>query len=163
MPSKRSSASRALILILLGKAFVFELHHRSPCPSTLARIVVGKTLTRRLIKPLLLVSGFWLLSAPQPHPHLLVTKMASCTLSFDQTQYKEKSRKLVTLVNQLRDVGAQASFTVPTLVVCGNQSAGKSSLLERLCAVKLPRAVGTCTKCPAEVQEISPCRCSPFK
>lgn len=51
--------------------------------------------------------------------------------SFDQTQYKEKSRKLVALVNQLRDAGAQASFTVPTLVVCGNQSAGKSSLLER--------------------------------
>lgn len=52
-------------------------------------------------------------------------------LSFDQTQYKEKSRKLVDLVNQLRDAGAQATFTVPTLVVCGNQSAGKSSLLER--------------------------------
>jgi GTP-binding protein EngB required for normal cell division len=78
--------------------------------------------------------------------------MASTTLSFDQTQYKEKSRKLVTLVNQLRDAGAQASFTVPTLVVCGNYSAGKSSLLERLCAVKLPRAAGTCTKCPTEVR-----------
>jgi hypothetical protein len=71
--------------------------------------------------------------------------------TFDQTQYKEKSRKLVTLVNQLRDAGAQASFTLPSLVVCGNQSAGKSSLLERLCGVKLPRAAGTCTKCPTEV------------
>lgn len=71
--------------------------------------------------------------------------------TFDQTQYKEKSRKLVTLVNQLRDAGAQANFNLPSLVVCGNQSAGKSSLLERLCGVKLPRAAGTCTKCPTEV------------
>jgi GTP1/Obg family GTP-binding protein len=61
----------------------------------------------------------------------MATATASQALSFDQTQYKEKSRKLVALVNQLRDAGAQATFTVPTLVVCGNQSAGKSSLLER--------------------------------
>lgn len=97
-----------------------------------------------------MVDQYW--STRLLHPHLPATKMASSTLSFDQTRYKEKSRKLVTLVNQLRDAGAQASFTVPTLVVCGNQSAGKSSLLERLCAVKLPRAAGTCTKCPAEVR-----------
>ncbi|WIA22587.1 hypothetical protein OEZ86_009572 [Tetradesmus obliquus] len=38
------------------------------------------------------------------------------------------------------------------MVVCGNQSAGKSSLLERLCGVRLPRAAGTCTKCPTEVR-----------
>jgi len=80
------------------------------------------------------------------------TANSSAPATFDQTQYKEKSRKLVTLVNQLRDAGAQAIFTLPSLVVCGNQSAGKSSLLERLCGVKLPRAAGTCTKCPTEVR-----------
>jgi GTP1/Obg family GTP-binding protein len=51
--------------------------------------------------------------------------------TFDQTQYKEKSRKIVALVNRLRDAGAHnVSVSLPTLVVCGNQSAGKSSLLE---------------------------------
>jgi GTP1/Obg family GTP-binding protein len=71
--------------------------------------------------------------------------------SFEKTLYTEKARKLVALVNHLRDAGAQYSLDLPCMVVCGNQSAGKSSLLERLCGVKLPRAAGTCTKCPTEV------------
>jgi len=71
--------------------------------------------------------------------------------TFHQTQYKEKARKLVTLVNQLHDAGAHLSLDLPRMVVCGSQSVGKSSLLERLSGVKLPRAAGTCTKCPTEV------------
>eukprot|EP00775_Hariotina_reticulata_P010753 gene10753-10909_t len=72
--------------------------------------------------------------------------------TFEKTLYREKAHKLVALVNQLRDAGAQYSLDLPGMVVCGNQSAGKSSLLERLCGVKLPRAAGTCTKCPTEVR-----------
>lgn len=71
--------------------------------------------------------------------------------TFHQTQYKEKACKLVTLVNQLHDAGAQFSLDLPRMVVCGSQSVGKSSLLKRLSGVKLPRAAGTCTKCPTEV------------
>jgi len=79
------------------------------------------------------------------------TAKSTPPLSLEQTDYQLKAKKLVTLVNDLRDVGAQFQFDLPCLVVCGNQSAGKSSLLERICGVKLPRAAGTCTKCPTEV------------
>jgi len=71
--------------------------------------------------------------------------------TFHQTQYKEKARKLVNVVNQLHIAGAHTSVDVPWMVVCGSQSMGKSSLLERLSGVKLPRAAGTCPKCPTEV------------
>jgi hypothetical protein len=49
--------------------------------------------------------------------------------TFDQTVYKEKSRKLISLVNQLRDAVAQFQLELPCMVVCGNQSAGESYLL----------------------------------
>ena len=42
--------------------------------------------------------------------------------------------------------GAQLSIELPTIAVCGNQSAGKSSLLEAICDVPLPRDSGTCTR-----------------
>ncbi|KAF6262011.1 P-loop containing nucleoside triphosphate hydrolase protein [Scenedesmus sp. NREL 46B-D3] len=63
--------------------------------------------------------------------------------SFDHTAYKEQSRKAISLVNQLRDAGAQFQLELPCMVVCGNQSAGKSSLLERLCGVRLSTAAPT--------------------
>lgn len=92
-----------------------------------------------------------LLKSPLPQVTASTTATAALPLSLEQTEYQLKAKKLVTLVNDLRDVGAQFQFDLPCLVVCGNQSAGKSSLLERICGVKLPRAAGTCTKCPTEV------------
>src|SRR5208282_2523558 len=38
------------------------------------------------------------------------------------------------------------------IVVIGNQSAGKSSLIEAISQIKVPRAQGTCTRCPMEVR-----------
>jgi hypothetical protein len=52
--------------------------------------------------------------------------------SFDMTAYQQKARKLVSLVNQLRDAGAQIRLELPSVVVCGNQSAGESQLQEHL-------------------------------
>lgn len=57
-----------------------------------------------------------------------------------------RSRELNELINRMREAGAQFELDLPTIVVCGNQSAGKSSLLEAICAVKLPRSDGTCTR-----------------
>ncbi|QRV96048.1 hypothetical protein RhiJN_24066 [Ceratobasidium sp. AG-Ba] len=41
---------------------------------------------------------------------------------------------------------------LPLIAVIGGQSAGKSSLIEALCQIKLPRSMGTCTRCPIECQ-----------
>ncbi|KAL1739056.1 P-loop containing nucleoside triphosphate hydrolase protein, partial [Schizophyllum fasciatum] len=39
---------------------------------------------------------------------------------------------------------------LPQIAVIGSQSAGKSSLIESISGVTLPRAAGTCTRCPTE-------------
>ncbi|KDQ60443.1 hypothetical protein JAAARDRAFT_125646, partial [Jaapia argillacea MUCL 33604] len=39
---------------------------------------------------------------------------------------------------------------LPSIVVAGNQSAGKSSLIEAISGVATPRDAGTCTRCPME-------------
>lgn len=65
---------------------------------------------------------------------------------FEDTDYARHARELNRLVNQMRDAGAQFELDLPTIVVCGNQSAGKSSLLEAICAVTLPRSDNTCTR-----------------
>lgn len=41
---------------------------------------------------------------------------------------------------------------VPTVAVIGDQSYGKSSIIQRICGVNLPRSNGTCTRCPTEVR-----------
>jgi len=52
----------------------------------------------------------------------------------------------------LTEAGSEAPpIAVPTIVVIGGQSAGKSSLLERLTGVPLPHGTETTTKCPIEV------------
>jgi GTPase SAR1 family protein len=54
------------------------------------------------------------------------------------------------LVKKLRAVGAQALVDLPRIAVIGNQSAGKSSLVEAISGIKVPRDAGTCTRCPME-------------
>jgi GTPase SAR1 family protein len=49
-------------------------------------------------------------------------------------------------------VGASHFLDVPRIVVVGDQSAGKSSIIQRICGVDLPRSEGTCTRCPMEVR-----------
>uniref|UniRef100_A0A0G4I510 Dynamin-type G domain-containing protein n=1 Tax=Chromera velia CCMP2878 TaxID=1169474 RepID=A0A0G4I510_9ALVE len=48
--------------------------------------------------------------------------------------------------------GMDAGLPAPGIVVTGNQSAGKSSVLERISGINFPRAQNTCTKLPAFVR-----------
>ena len=45
----------------------------------------------------------------------------------------------------------QEKIAVPGLVVIGEQSAGKSSLLENISGIQFPRAQNTCTRMPCVV------------
>lgn len=47
---------------------------------------------------------------------------------------------------------ADIANMLPTIVVVGDQSSGKSSLLESLSGVQLPRGAGICTRVPLELQ-----------
>lgn len=71
--------------------------------------------------------------------------------TFCGTDYDFQSKKYISIVQSLRAVGLEEVIKLPKIAVIGNQSAGKSSLLEAISQVKLPRASGTCTRCPMEV------------
>ncbi|KAK7017181.1 P-loop containing nucleoside triphosphate hydrolase protein [Favolaschia claudopus] len=59
-------------------------------------------------------------------------------------------RRMLDMVNRLHNTGVQIDIDLPQIAVIGNQSAGKSSLIESISGITLPRAAGTCTRCPTE-------------
>ncbi|TFK21930.1 hypothetical protein FA15DRAFT_644882 [Coprinopsis marcescibilis] len=61
-------------------------------------------------------------------------------------------RQMLDLVNRLHSTGVQVDIDLPQIAVIGSQSAGKSSLIESISGITLPRAAGTCTRCPTECQ-----------
>ncbi|KAI9465220.1 P-loop containing nucleoside triphosphate hydrolase protein [Lactarius psammicola] len=67
-------------------------------------------------------------------------------------QYVAQKRRMLDYVNRLRATGAQLDLDIPIIAVLGSQSAGKSSLIEAISGITLPRAAGTCTRCPTECQ-----------
>ena len=67
------------------------------------------------------------------------------------TQYDRSAQALNQIMTRLRDCGIEQFISLPKIAVVGNQSAGKSSLIEAMSQIKVPRAAGTCTRCPMEV------------
>lgn len=64
-------------------------------------------------------------------------------------------RKLVQAVQDLRHLGVEdLVLPLPKICVVGDQSAGKSSLIEGISGIKVPRHAGTCTRCPLEINLI---------
>ncbi|KAI6044502.1 P-loop containing nucleoside triphosphate hydrolase protein [Pisolithus marmoratus] len=55
-------------------------------------------------------------------------------------------RAMLDLINRLRNTGVQGDIDLPMIAVIGNQSAGKSSLIESISGITLPRSQGTCTR-----------------
>jgi hypothetical protein len=75
------------------------------------------------------------------------------------TEYSRRAR----IVNRLRDLGVdrlelpgidgeEFDISLPKIVLVGNQSSGKSSLIEAISQIKVPRDDDTCTRCPIEVR-----------
>jgi len=65
----------------------------------------------------------------------------------------ENLRKVVNLIDELRDIGLQQHISLPRIAVLGTQSAGKSSLLESIVGLDfLPRGDGVVTRRPLELR-----------
>ena len=56
--------------------------------------------------------------------------------------YNEKYRKFIDLIDRLRAYGLEREVPLPQIAVLGVQGAGKSSVLEALSGVPLPRGTG---------------------
>ncbi len=57
-------------------------------------------------------------------------------------QYEEKVRPCIDLIDSLRSLGVEKDLALPAIAVIGDQSSGKSSVLEALSGVALPRGSG---------------------
>nr|XP_008178091.1 interferon-induced GTP-binding protein Mx1-like [Chrysemys picta bellii] len=62
--------------------------------------------------------------------------------------YEEKIRPCIDLIDSLRALGVEKDLALPAIAVIGDQSSGKSSVLEALSGVALPRGSGIVTRCP---------------
>ncbi|XP_077061452.1 interferon-induced GTP-binding protein MxB [Siphateles boraxobius] len=77
--------------------------------------------------------------------------MEKISYTFSQ-QYEEKIRPCIDTIDNLRSLGVEKDLALPAIAVIGDQSSGKSSVLEALSGVALPRGSGIVTRCPLEIK-----------
>ncbi|KAH9965467.1 P-loop containing nucleoside triphosphate hydrolase protein [Russula dissimulans] len=82
----------------------------------------------------------------------LPLSLADGPVGLSDPQFVATKRRMLNAVNRLRAMGADLDLDIPVIAVLGAQSAGKSSLIESISGITLPRASGTCTRCPTECQ-----------
>ncbi|PWY62088.1 dynamin family protein [Aspergillus eucalypticola CBS 122712] len=66
-------------------------------------------------------------------------------------QLQREQTKLLDGIDELRAIGVGSLVELPQLVVCGNQSSGKSSVLEAISRVRFPAKSNICTRFATEV------------
>jgi len=72
-----------------------------------------------------------------------------------KTALFENLRKVISVIDELRDVGLQEHIRLPRIAVVGTQSSGKSSLLENVVGLDfLPRGSGVVTRRPLELRMV---------
>lgn len=70
--------------------------------------------------------------------------------SLEELQSAEQ-RQLMDLVDSLRRSGLSSVLPLPQIVVCGDQSSGKSSVLEAITEIPFPRKENLCTRFATEI------------
>ncbi|KAI5370698.1 putative dynamin stalk domain, dynamin, GTPase domain, GTPase effector domain-containing protein [Septoria linicola] len=66
--------------------------------------------------------------------------------------FGRKGRELIQGINKLDCLGIDTTLpSLPKVVAVGDQSAGKSSIIEAMSDITLPRSEGTCTRCPFQI------------
>jgi interferon-induced GTP-binding protein Mx1 len=67
---------------------------------------------------------------------------------------QKKLRPMIDLVDELRENGVNHYISLPSIVVVGDQSSGKSSVIEALSGIDLPRGIGCVTRCPIIIRMV---------
>eukprot|EP01083_Nonionella_stella_P194314 716766_1 len=82
----------------------------------------------------------------------LTTKISNFWVEEKFESLSSKAGDAIGLIDEIRALGADMYVELPTVAFVGKQSAGKSSLVEALTRITLPRADSTCTRCPVDVR-----------
>ncbi|CAJ0929441.1 unnamed protein product [Ranitomeya imitator] len=93
--------------------------------------------------------GFGSPVSPQYYPDQDNTP---ATVALMDKGFQEKIRPCIDLIDSLRSFGVEKDLALPAIAVIGDQSSGKSSVLEALSGVTLPRGTGIVTRCPLELK-----------
>ena len=76
----------------------------------------------------------------------------------------QHSRELISAIQKLSTLNINATLpSLPKFVVVGDQSAGKSSIVEAVCNITVPRDQGTCTRCPFQITTTAKEQGAPWK
>ncbi|ROL43941.1 Interferon-induced GTP-binding protein Mx [Anabarilius grahami] len=67
-------------------------------------------------------------------------------------QWDAQVRPYIEMIDFMRQIGIERELALPSIAVVGDQSSGKSSVLEALSGVALPRGSGIVTRCPLELK-----------
>jgi len=65
--------------------------------------------------------------------------------------FEMQARPFLDLVDDLRKIGIQKKIEIPQIAVMGDQSSGKSSVLEAISGIPFPRGSGLVTRCATQL------------
>ena len=69
-----------------------------------------------------------------------------------EAKYKDNIRPILDKFDKIRDILKDTKIDIPKIVAVGDQSSGKSSVLDSISGIALPKGGGRVTRCPIEIQ-----------
>ncbi|XP_018413356.1 PREDICTED: interferon-induced GTP-binding protein Mx2-like [Nanorana parkeri] len=141
MPVGRMLAGDLQFHFLVRDSFCIEICELTGCEATIEQDVEEEVTAAEVPSAQALISHDYAEVSVKAEPQNVLSQ-----------QYEYKIRPCIDLIDSLRSLGVEKDLGLPAIAVIGDQSSGKSSVLEALSGVCLPRGSGIVTRCPLELK-----------